>query len=97
MREEDEDTLAAGEEDAFHMTRLKIMEECQLIHPLVYDNHNICQLTATNNLKKFNISMLCTICEYFHIDCSHVNIHSKDPYIVLLKDLVKMCSHTRKT
>jgi hypothetical protein len=92
----DEDTLAAEEEYAFNTTRLKIMEECQLIHPLIYDNHNICQLTATNNLKKFNISMLRTICKYFHIDCSHVKVHRKDPYIVLLKDIVKMCSCTRK-
>ena len=67
-----EDRVAAEDEKAYSNTRCNVINECQLMHPIVYDSYNLCNLVAKNNLKKFSVSLLRVICEHFHIDVSAI-------------------------
>lgn len=77
MNNEDEDDLAAEDEDAIKF----IINECQLEHPIVFDSFDLCKLSKTNNLTKLSVSLLRTMYEFFHLDCSHITVHRKAPYI----------------
>ena len=90
--ESDENEAAAEEQDAYFQTRSLIINECQLVHPVVFDTYNLCRLSASNGLKKLSISLLQSICEHFDIDISGITIRRKDPYIKLISDMVKSCS-----
>ncbi|KAL9977161.1 hypothetical protein ACROYT_G014539 [Oculina patagonica] len=41
---DDNDLLAAQEEEAFSSARAFILDQCQLLHPIVYNTLNICSL-----------------------------------------------------
>ena len=85
---EDED----DDEHALKFVRQVIINECQLEHPIVFDSFDLCKLSKNNNLTKLSVSLLRTMCVFFHLDCSHITVHRKAPYIKLLEDVAKMCS-----
>ncbi|CAB4007677.1 RNA-directed DNA polymerase from transposon X-element [Paramuricea clavata] len=87
-----EDRVAAEDQEAYSNTRCTIVKECQLIHPIVYDSYNLCNLVAKKSLKKFSASLLRVICEHFHIDVSVITAHLQAPYIALINDIVQSCS-----
>lgn len=86
------DLEAAEEERAYHGCHEAVLRECQLVHPIVYDNHNICHLVSTGRLKNLTISTLRLMCEYFHMDVESITAKRKLPYATYLSDLVKSCS-----
>ena len=85
------DLMAAEEEPACHCSQEMVLSECQLVHPIIYDNHNVCQLFSKGKLKKLTIPVLHLICEYFHMDVESVTAKHKLPYITYLCDLVNSC------
>ena len=86
------DLTAVEEETAYHCSQEMVLRECQLVHPIIYDNHNVCQLFSTGKLKKLTIPVLRLMCEYFHMDIESVTAKRKLPYITYLCDLVNSCS-----
>ncbi|KXJ11458.1 hypothetical protein AC249_AIPGENE89 [Exaiptasia diaphana] len=95
LRKLDEaDLQAMTEQEEYQNVRDGVILECQLVHPIMYDTHNICDLQSSGNLKKkFSVAMLHTVCEYFGIDVEHLKrTRFKAPYIELLSDLVKSCT-----
>ena len=52
------DVPAIDEEMAYSSAHDKIIQECQLSHPILYDTYNLCQLYATNKLTRLSISFL---------------------------------------
>ena len=60
-------------------------------HPIVYDSFNICELVQKSKLASFSIKMLQEICSSFGLDISNIKIKRKQPYINILRDLVKGC------
>ena len=55
--------------------------------PIVYDSFNICELVQKSKLASF----LHEICSSFGLDISNIKIKRKQPYVNLLRDLVKGC------
>ena len=83
------DLSASDEEMVYSSARDKIIQECQLFHPILYDTYNLCQLYATNKLTRFSISFLQDICTYCHLEIDSIAATRKAPYIGLIDDLVK--------
>lgn len=92
---DDRDFQAAHEEEAYSSVRASIIEECQLVHPIVYDTHNICHLYATNRLSKLSVAQLRLICSHFNMDMEGQPSRRKAPYISYISDLVGSCSCTK--
>ena len=88
------DLTAAEEETAYHCSQEIVLREFQLVHPIIYDNHNVSQIFLTEKLKKLTIPVLRLMCEYFHMDVESVTTKRKLPYITYLCDLVNSCSCT---
>ena len=63
----------------------------QNAHPIVYNSFNICELVQKSKLSSFSIKMLQEICSSFGLDISNIKIKRKQPYINILRDLVKGC------
>ena len=92
------DVPAIDEEMAHSSARDKIIQECQLSHPIFYDTCNLCQLYATNKPTRFSISFLQDICTYFHLDIDSLLAIRKAPYIGLIYELIKSytCKEKKK-
>lgn len=57
------DVNAIQEETNYSAARNEIMTSLGLEHPIVYGQHNICDLVASNTLKNLKLGMLKVICE----------------------------------
>ena len=90
------DVPAIDEEMAYSLARDKIIQECQLSHPIFYDSYSLCQLCATNKLTRFSISFLQDICTYFHLEIDSLPATRKAPYIGLINELTKSCTCKEK-
>lgn len=73
------------EEIVQDLTR-KVMDEIFIRNPLMYTNHNICELAAASKLSKFSVQILSDVCKSFKLDVSSITIKRKKPYIDLLTD-----------
>jgi hypothetical protein len=65
---DESDAQAVEDQAAYSSTRALIIQECQIAHPITYDIYNICDMYATNKLKKLSIAMLRLICNHFNMD-----------------------------
>ena len=86
------DVQAAEEEDVYSSVRTHIIQECQLVHPVMHDTYNLCEMCKQRKLTKLSVSMLRLICCYFDLKCKGVSLKRKAPYVKLIEDLVKSCS-----
>lgn len=86
---------AIGEEVAFSSLRSVVLKECELTHPIIYDNLNICDLYAKSKLKNLTVAVLRSICTYFHIEIETLPQKRKAPYLSLMSELVQSCSCTK--
>lgn len=94
--DDDEDELAADDEDSYQKTRQRILEEVQLNHPIVYDTLNICFLYTSKKLSNLSVSVLRSVCEHFDLAVDHIQVRRKAPYINLIKGLVESCTCSHK-
>ncbi|KAL9969281.1 hypothetical protein ACROYT_G021478 [Oculina patagonica] len=93
---DDNDLLAAQEEEAFTSARASILDQCQLVHPIVYDTLNmICSLYTSNKLTKLSVAQLRSICDFYNMDIEAQSSKRKAPYISFISDIVGSCSCTR--
>ena len=88
----EEDVAAVEEQAAYSLTRATVPENCQLVHPIVYESFNVCTMDVPKKLKKLTIAMLRTMCEYFDLDVADIPTTRKGTYIDLLTSLVQGCS-----
>ena len=79
-------------EEAFSDLRSEILRDVALVHPICYDNHNLCELIANSKLSKFAIQMLRNICEHFDNPTADVIITKKAPYIERTVAFGKKCT-----
>ena len=86
------DVQAVEEEDVYSSVRTHIIQECQVVHPVMYDTYNLCEMCEQRKLTKLSVSMLRLICCYFDLKCEGVSLKRKAPYVKLIEDLVKSCS-----
>ena len=88
----EEDIAAAEEQAAYSLIRATVLDKCELVHPIVYQSFNLCNMDAPKDYKKLTIAMLRSMCEYFDLDVSDISATRKGPYIDLLTSLVQECS-----
>ncbi|XP_078372543.1 uncharacterized protein LOC144656177 [Oculina patagonica] len=85
---DDNDLLAAQEEEAFTSARASILDQCQLVHPIVYDTLNmICSLYTSNKLTKLSVAQLRSICDFYNMDIEAQSSKRKAPYISFISDI----------
>lgn len=77
------------EELTYSSIRNQIIEQCHVIHPITYDNYNICQLYSDGKLTRLSVALLRYICTYFFTSLPD---RRKAPYISLIAELVQSCS-----
>ncbi|KAK3715340.1 hypothetical protein QZH41_001341 [Actinostola sp. cb2023] len=87
---EESDAQAIEDQAIYSSTRDLIIQECHIAHPITYDVYNICEMSATNRLKKLSIAMLRTICSYYNINIEDVPETRKAPYIKLISQLLRV-------
>ena len=88
----DSDDESAEAEMVFSNLREEILSNIQPVHPITYDNYNLCQLMAQAKLSTFAISMLSRICANFEIPTSDIKGRRKAPYLSRIEDFLKKCS-----
>ena len=92
--DEDEDhTAHLQRENNFQEMRDNIVTSMSIqnAHQIVYDSFKICELVQKSKLASFSIKMLQEMCSSFGLDISDIKIKRKQPYINILRDLVKGC------
>ena len=89
-------TQAIEDEKAYISARTQIVQECEIMHPIMYDTYNICQLYAADKLKRLSVALLRYICTYFNMEIDSLPERRKAPYITLLSDFVGSCSCCKK-
>ena len=68
----EEDVAAVEDLAAYSLTRKTVLENCQLVHPIVYESFNLCTMDAPKEFNKLTIAMLRTMCEYFDLDVADI-------------------------
>ena len=85
------DVAATQDQQMMDATRQVVLDQVQLLHPIVFDNLNICAMHRGNRFKQLSVSMLSTICDYFDIPTEGCNQKRKADYIAALNKLVLAC------
>jgi hypothetical protein len=91
-KELNDNAVAAEDATAYCTARDKIIQECQLTHPIMYDTYDVCKLYADKRLPKLSVALLRHICVFFNMDVESLSQHRKAPYISLINDLVQSCT-----
>ena len=90
--ESDSDDESAEDEMDFSDLRGEIVENIQPIHPICFDNYNLCEMMGQVKLSKFAVAMLNRICVNFEIPVDDIKVHKKAPYISRIEEFLKKCS-----
>ena len=88
----EETDRSAEDQTAYCATRDKMLSECQLIHPIIYDTYDLCSLHAEKKLTKFSVSFLRQICIFYDMVVEGLPARKKVPYVTLIGSLVQTCS-----
>ena len=89
---EEEDVLAANDEENFANARASVMATLQLIHPIVCDQQNLCAMVKTGSLEKQKLGQLQHFCSELGLAVPDPPMRKKAPYVTLLKELVQGCT-----
>lgn len=89
---ENTDEKAVKDQSQYSSARDHILQECQITHPVIYDNLNLCQMHSKDKLKKLSVALLRHICMFFEYDVESLSQSRKAPYLALISELVQGCS-----
>ena len=88
---EEEELEAQLEEEGIENLVKNIINEIGVIHPIMFDTYDLCDLVTSSKLSKFSISMLQEICTFYDLDTSFIKVKRKKPYIEVLKNFIGNC------
>ena len=91
-KEEEEELEAQLEEDGIENLARNIINEIDLIHPIMFDTYNLCDLATGSKLSKFSISMLQVKSTFYDSDTSFIKAKRKKPYIKILIHFIGNCT-----
>ena len=89
--EQDAEIMAAEDEVAHASYRSVVLQEVALRHPIIFDTFNLCEKHGSGKLRQLSISVLRSICDYYHIDVANIKGRRKAPYLSLLGELLETC------
>ena len=88
---EDDDTLENYlneiDEENIRTTSLAAQDKLGLLHPIVYDIYDICEMAKDNKLATFNVQMLKDICR--HYDLHFKSRFKKNDLIKVIEEMVR--------
>ncbi len=91
----EEDEEARINEEEFQKMKNNVINEVGLVHPIMFESHNLCDLASNAKLSKFSIKMLTDICAFYELDTSKLR-GRKQPYIdLLIKEVIGYCNCKR--
>lgn len=86
------DDKASEDQSTYTSARYHILSECQIIHPVLYDTYNLCNMYQKDKLKRLSVALLRHICVYFDLPVDDLPEKRKAPYINLISELVQACT-----
>lgn len=93
---EEEDTTAANEEENFASAREFVLAELQsavpLVHPIVCDQQNLCEMVKADSLSKQKLGQLQFFCSELELAVPVPPMRKKAPYVALLQEYVQGCT-----
>ena len=88
----DEDDLAAvTEEENFVTAGESVFAALQLVHPIICDQHNVCEMVKAVSLAKQKVGQLQVLCTELGLDVPCPPVRRKPPYLTLLQEIVQKC------
>ena len=88
----DEDDLAAvTEKENFATARESALAALQLVHPIICDQQNVCEMVKAGSLAKQKVGQLQFLCTDLGIDFPCPPVRGKSPYVTLLQEVVQKC------
>ena len=63
-----------------------------LVHPISYDNYNLCDMCANQSLNKLSVNSLKEICFAFDVDTSEITLRRKQPYVDRITSICQDCT-----
>ena len=88
----DEMDIQASEEEINFGQAKEAVEAIQLLHPLVYEQYDLCVMAMEGTLKNLKLSMLQRECEDLGLDVPLPPIRRKALYLALLEDITNKCT-----
>ena len=88
----DEDDLAAAtEEENFATARESVLAALQMVHPIICDQKNVCEMVKAGSLAKQKVAQLQFLCTELGLDVPCPPVRRKSPYVTLLQEMVQKC------
>jgi hypothetical protein len=91
--DERKQAAAVAEEELLSDMRELVNKNIQISHPIMIDNHNMCDLVKNDKLTSLGIPLLRSICETFDLKLADgYSGKRKAPFVALLKEFAATCS-----
>lgn len=88
---EEDDLAAVTEEENFVTARESVLTAIQLVHPIICDQQNVCEMVKAGSLAKQKVGQLQVFCTELGLDVPSPPVRRKAPYVTLLQELVQKC------
>ena len=82
---EEDDLPAVTEEENF------VTAAIQLVHPIICDQQNVCEMVKAASLTKQKVGQLQFFCTELGLDVPSPPVRNKAPYVTLLQELMQKC------
>ena len=92
----DHDVRAAEDQTNFSALRASVLSSIQIRHPIVVDQYNVCDIVTSNKLSSLKLGLLQVLCTRLGLDVPVPPKRLKEPYRVLLQQLVSKCTCSAK-
>ena len=89
---EEADIEAANDEENFTSARESVLATLQLVHPIVCDQQNVCEMAEAGTLERQKLGQLQFLCNELGLDVPDPPVRKKAPYVTLLQELVQGCT-----
>lgn len=89
---EEEDIAAANDEENFANAREFVLATLGLVHPIVCDQQNLCEMVKAGSLSKRKLGQLQSFCSALGLAVPVPQVRRKAPYVTLLEEYVQGCS-----
>lgn len=78
-KDEGEELEAQVEEEDIENLVTNIINVISVIHPMMFDTYDLCDLAIGSKISKFSISMLQEICTFYDLDTSFIKAKREKP------------------
>ena len=81
----------AQDQQAFDDARQLVLDEVELLHLIVFDTYNLCDMYKEKKLCKLTVRMLKTVSSHFDLTPETAASRRKAPYLSAIEQLIRAC------